>query len=35
VRIQPAMTIDKVTLATALEILAEVFDELARDGSWK
>jgi 4-aminobutyrate aminotransferase-like enzyme len=35
VRIQPAMTIDEATAETALGILSEVFDQVARDRSWK
>jgi 4-aminobutyrate aminotransferase-like enzyme len=35
VRIQPAMTIDEDTAATAAAILAEVFDTMAREGWWK
>jgi 4-aminobutyrate aminotransferase-like enzyme len=35
VRIQPAMTIDQDTIDTATAILAEVFDLIANEGSWK
>jgi 4-aminobutyrate aminotransferase / (S)-3-amino-2-methylpropionate transaminase / 5-aminovalerate transaminase len=35
VRIQPAMTIDEATVDSAVAILAEVFDLIAEDGSWK
>jgi 4-aminobutyrate aminotransferase-like enzyme len=35
VRIQPAMTIDEGTVDTAVAILAEVFDLVAREGCWK
>ncbi len=35
VRIQPAMTMDEGTVDSAVGILAEVFDLIARDGGWK
>jgi 4-aminobutyrate aminotransferase-like enzyme len=35
VRIQPAMTIDEGTVDSAIAILAEVFDLVAHEGSWK
>jgi 4-aminobutyrate aminotransferase-like enzyme len=35
VRIQPAMTIDEGTVDSAAAILAEVFDLITREGSWK
>ena len=35
VRIQPAMTIDEGTVDSAVAILAEVFDLVAREGCWK
>ncbi|HEY1371050.1 MAG TPA: aminotransferase class III-fold pyridoxal phosphate-dependent enzyme, partial [Candidatus Binatia bacterium] len=35
VRIQPALTIDEETVDTAAGILAEVFDVIAAEGSWK
>jgi 4-aminobutyrate aminotransferase-like enzyme len=34
-RLQPALTIDAATAKNGLAILAEVFDELARDGTWR
>jgi 4-aminobutyrate aminotransferase/(S)-3-amino-2-methylpropionate transaminase len=35
VRIQPAMTIDEATVDSAVGILTEVFDLVAREGCWK
>ena len=35
VRIQPAMTIDEGTVDSAMAILVEVFDLVAREGCWK
>ena len=35
VRIQPALTIDEATALEGLEILGEVFDLVAREGSWR
>jgi 4-aminobutyrate aminotransferase/(S)-3-amino-2-methylpropionate transaminase len=35
VRIQPAMTIDEGTVDSAIAILTEVFDLVAREGCWK
>ena len=35
IRIQPAMTIDEATVDTAVGILAEVFDKITREESWK
>jgi 4-aminobutyrate aminotransferase-like enzyme len=35
VRIQPAMTIDEGTVDSAIAILGEVFDLVAREGCWK
>jgi 4-aminobutyrate aminotransferase/(S)-3-amino-2-methylpropionate transaminase len=35
VRIQPAMTIDEGTVDSAVGILTEVFDLVAREGCWK
>jgi 4-aminobutyrate aminotransferase-like enzyme len=34
-RIQPALTIDQATASNGLAILREVFDDLARQGSWR
>jgi 4-aminobutyrate aminotransferase/(S)-3-amino-2-methylpropionate transaminase len=34
-RIQPALTIDAATASNGIAILREVFDFVARDGSWK
>jgi len=34
-RIQPALTIDHATAMSGLAILAEAFDAIERDGSWK
>jgi 4-aminobutyrate aminotransferase-like enzyme len=34
-RIQPALTIDAATAKNGLELLADVFDEVARQGTWK
>jgi 4-aminobutyrate aminotransferase-like enzyme len=34
-RIQPALTIDEATARNGLAILAEVFDEVGREGSWR
>jgi 4-aminobutyrate aminotransferase-like enzyme len=34
-RLQPALTIDEATARNGLAILREVFDLLARDGSWR
>jgi len=34
-RIQPALTIDAATARNGLAILAEVFDAVAADGSWR
>jgi 4-aminobutyrate aminotransferase-like enzyme len=35
VRIQPAMTIDEGTVDSAIAVLGEVFDLVAREGCWK
>ncbi|MFI5302595.1 MAG: aminotransferase class III-fold pyridoxal phosphate-dependent enzyme, partial [Polyangiales bacterium] len=34
-RLQPALTIDEATADHGIAVLAEVFDELARDGRWR
>jgi 4-aminobutyrate aminotransferase/(S)-3-amino-2-methylpropionate transaminase len=34
-RIQPALTIDEATAKNGLAILAEVFDDMAREGYWR
>jgi 4-aminobutyrate aminotransferase-like enzyme len=34
-RLQPALTLDAATARNGLAILAEVFDELAREGTWR